>query len=306
MDIVRVNNVSEFISNISNIIRNSKGEFYEKNEFLYRGQIDKDYELIPSLGRYKHGCEDLCFVERNMIEMAKYKMPEVFTVDLNPLDLLAVLQHYGIPTRLLDITENALVALYFACESGFDRDGEVLIFKNDASDVVNWPIVNAIADSYRFSRGSIYSLTLFYKSVIQQPYFLEQKNQLTHKDDNDGAKWIKECCETPFFVHSMTRLRRQQIQKGRYILFHNKIKENEDEDSAMFFSKIEAMSKNDECVVGRIIVPARVKQTMLDEMRLLGIDRGILFADSVDIVCQEIKKKFYDTNLSSLYAGYKE
>lgn len=38
------------------------------------------------------------------------------------------MQHYDVPTRILDITTNALVALYFACEGNDDKDGEVLIF----------------------------------------------------------------------------------------------------------------------------------------------------------------------------------
>jgi len=38
------------------------------------------------------------------------------------------MQHYGIPTRLLDITSNPLVALFFACIEFPKVDGEVIFF----------------------------------------------------------------------------------------------------------------------------------------------------------------------------------
>jgi hypothetical protein len=38
---------------------------------------------------------------------------------------LFLMQHYGAPTRLLDWSENILVALYFAVEDAIDRDGEL-------------------------------------------------------------------------------------------------------------------------------------------------------------------------------------
>ena len=51
------------------------------------------------------------------------------------LEKLTYMQHYGAPTRLLDITANPLVALYFACAAEPDCDGKVIVFCVEAADV---------------------------------------------------------------------------------------------------------------------------------------------------------------------------
>ncbi|MCU5754341.1 FRG domain-containing protein [Lactococcus lactis] len=46
-------------------------------------------------------------------------------------NFIAYCQHHGLPTELIDITENPLVALYFAYEKDVDQEGMVYLFNKD-------------------------------------------------------------------------------------------------------------------------------------------------------------------------------
>ena len=54
-------------------------------------------------------------------------MPDEFR-NLNNCEKLTKLQHFGCPTRFLDITTNPLVALYFACKGNPEDNGYVYVF----------------------------------------------------------------------------------------------------------------------------------------------------------------------------------
>ncbi|MFS7198684.1 FRG domain-containing protein [Rahnella inusitata] len=106
-------------------------------EIFYRGHSDQKYLLEPSIlrkdkasGNYTH-----YFNEKEMISEMLTVQPGEFASDKYMLDKLVRMQHFGLPTRLLDLTYNPLVALYFACENHEKIDGEVIILKTKKTSV---------------------------------------------------------------------------------------------------------------------------------------------------------------------------
>ena len=285
------------------------------NTLLFRGQSNQCYELIPSIARgHKMPCDISIFnEERNLIEMAKYYMPDIFKRDLLPLDLLALLQHYGIPTRLLDVTENPLVALYFACNDCFDKDGEIFVFRYQFSgDIVQYPIIHAIADSYKFlgGAGSWLDLCDFYRMAEKQQYFLESrylceriyegltKEEMMIQKDKEYASILLDVCREPLFVMASFLTLRQTQQKGRYILFPNAIqKDDDDSKDARFINKIDPIDKNHTCIVQKITVLSKYKKQIISDLNLLGINEFSLFGDSIDKVCHFISEKYKNRNI---------
>lgn len=96
--------------------------------FWFRGHPRTDYRLAPSALRY----DDIDRRERALglvTEMKRFlemKLPHRPAAD-DRLGWMQAAQHYGLPTRLLDWTQNAAVALFFACSEAPDADGLVAI-----------------------------------------------------------------------------------------------------------------------------------------------------------------------------------
>jgi hypothetical protein len=95
--------------------------------YMYRGVSDAGYQLLAKVARgWKLGCEMLQVSERSLLEQFRVRAIQYVTArPQNDWEWLALGQHYGLPTRLLDWTQNPLVALYFACTGHSDKDGAV-------------------------------------------------------------------------------------------------------------------------------------------------------------------------------------
>lgn len=114
-----VHSVSDFITEIE--------DKYSEGEYFFRGESKDHGTIIPNLYRELSGLvgNSSDYYKRLSVELGIKS-----TDNISVIDQMATLQHYGAKSRLLDITSNALIALFFAVENTDESEnGIVRIFK---------------------------------------------------------------------------------------------------------------------------------------------------------------------------------
>lgn len=161
-------------------------------EVFYRGHSNRTkYRLEPSILRKdEHGNYIYRDAEDRMYRELLVSNSFDFQGDVYTLDRLVRMQHYSLPTRLLDITSNPLIALYFACKSNLDQDGEVIVFSMDRQQIKYFDsdTASCIANLTKLSKASKDALD-FSSLDVRKFNKLQSVKQLLH--------FIKE--EKPFF-----------------------------------------------------------------------------------------------------------
>lgn len=114
-------------ADISTIVSCLNGQFGGSSDMWFRGQPVYDDELVPGLFRQgkKFGRQ---YSEAEMYEEFVRRHPEESVIHRDIYEWLTLMQHYGIPTRLLDWTTNLLVALYFCCNKDLEQDAALFAF----------------------------------------------------------------------------------------------------------------------------------------------------------------------------------
>lgn len=126
--------ISDF-NGLLTVINHVMEKAVEKNiKFAWRGQIDASWALHSSLYRRMNLTKGKVLTEADIAKKEHDILAELHrwglhsssqTGRLSILNQLAMLQHYGAPTRLIDITFNAWVGAWFAVEEKWSNGNQI-------------------------------------------------------------------------------------------------------------------------------------------------------------------------------------
>src|SRR5262245_17763075 len=106
-----------------------------KSSFYFRGQANSEWQLTPSLDRQLGSSEFLFVVERERAALEEFRThahlyltPHIISRTNDLLGWWTLMQHYGVPTRVLDWSMSVFIATYFAVDTHWDKPGAVWLF----------------------------------------------------------------------------------------------------------------------------------------------------------------------------------
>lgn len=164
--------------------------------FVFRGQANSDFILIPSGLRGEHIKEADGQMFRFVDEMKK-------SFGFDELTCIEIAQHFALPTRMLDFSYSYDVALFFACHDAKgkynDCDGKVFIFNKSKYERI-------LKDLNKLSSQVIRNNKFLYEWL--QKYIDKESTFL-------GDKGI----DMPIFIDATQQFDRLYMQKGLFLLW---------------------------------------------------------------------------------------
>ncbi|MBO7615730.1 MAG: FRG domain-containing protein [Bacteroidales bacterium] len=153
--VIEIKSLEQYIKEVKKICLPEQKTAFPK--VYFRGEANKEWKTEASLFRGK--LEDASSFEEDnsyyknvnytkesdLIASALIHCPQAFEKCPNAISRLIFMQHYGLPTRLYDVTANPLVALYFACNIELEINGKVLFTKSE-NNLWSSQYVNTLAE----------------------------------------------------------------------------------------------------------------------------------------------------------------
>lgn len=215
----------------------------------FRGQANVGWSLVPGLWRPQVRVRPEEHAESSMVETFRLAAPSRHR-SCPPWDdypaWLFLMQHHGLPTRLLDWSENLLVATFFACE---------LVGNAATEDAAVWVLAPGLMNHRQLSSRHVDYIALPYsdeaRGLFKRPFYPRFA--------------LEGCCPKVLAVSPQEVNLRITLQQSRFTIHKDG-------------TSLDEFAVAHECLV-RITIPAAAKLDMLQDLGRVGFSRSALFHD---------------------------
>jgi FRG domain protein len=255
--VTKIDSLNDFIQTVEELTKDCKKA---RKEIFYRGHAQYTYKNVASI--FRDG--NLLDYEDKLFNDTVVENHAEFINDPTALEKLVKMQHFGMPTRLMDISSSPYVGLYFACNAHADIDGEVVIFAVPEDDI----------EYYNSDKVAILSnlckLGPRKKINSDELHHLIQEERMNFPENNIEYDHLS----TVLCVKTKKNNDRIIKQEGAFCLFG--------------LSLYEAQKKINQkwLLPQRILIDKEAKKGILDELQKKDIDWNTLFPD---------EKRIYET-----------
>jgi len=278
----------------------AKSIFQKLRFCIFRGQADNSWPLKTSIERAaeQFRCPPVGIWEKEKQIIYNFKSRAHQHVQSPPdkresLEWLALMQHYGCPTRLLDFTRSSYISSFFAMESA-DKDACVWAINDVQILILTQKAGNIGQDSSQAYPANLETIVKFSESFIDEPH---QKRNLVV-----GV--------TPSRLNDRTA-----IQKGTFLMpcnLEEKFEKNLCEtfnfpfDSLTSINAVQITASNITAEIGiasrvmKINLPRKIHCDSLIDLYKMNIDAASLFpgleglAKSLKIDLRVMEKHYWD------------
>lgn len=236
-----------------------------KNKYLFRGQANVDWSITPSLFRNDTALDN---------EIKSIKECEYFEPD-NILTSIFKMQHYGIPTRLLDLTISPLAALFFAIDDDTQKNNNGVVYVIDRTKSI----------SFNESEIIDFSKLIIDETILERPL-----------SETEIA-----CLTSDYIVDYDYRFsysnNRAILQGGTALIVGFDIK-----DDIIYRNKEISLEPY---LIEKFIIPSDIKQIIREKLNVLGYSNSILYESFETVHPQNIKLSEYESEVTHMADFYK-
>lgn len=250
-------------------------------QWFFRGQKNASWDVRPYVFR-----DDNLANEHIGIERAQRQNPVEFRECVNNFEILTKLQHYGLGTRLLDLTLNPLVALYFATEKSSEYkknlNGQYTWEEHDGKVLFRYVVGCTLADiQVRIALSLPFlefgkSLTLEALCATLRDNKAISQYEFERLIDNEYDKMIQ-LLQTNSFINAANSNTRLIQQRGAFLLSPAVNIKTITEINSSILSKAKMdLAKEFE---GCFVIPAKLKSAIREELDFFNVNEATLFPE---------------------------